>query len=119
MLSRPFEKPLISCERITPEFPLAPLRDPLAAASITSVTFTILFLAISLAAEVIVKDIFVPVSPSGTGNTLSESISCLFSSNLLAPAINIFLRVRLFILFCATIFFLPIKHQFLRPQQKR
>ena len=33
-----------------------------------------------------VRDIFVPVSPSGTGNTLSASTFVLFISSTLAPA---------------------------------
>ena len=49
------------------------------------------------AADCIVMDILVPVSPSGTGNTLSESIYALFFSSRAAPARNISLRSAPFI----------------------
>ena len=44
---------------------------------------------ISFTADIIVSDIFVPVSPSGTGKTFSASTWALFTSNILPPAINI------------------------------
>ena len=43
----------------------------------------------SLTADLIVRVIFVPVSPSGTGNTFSSLIHSLFASKLAAPAKNI------------------------------
>ena len=64
---RDFANPLKSCERITPEFPLAPLSAPVDTAfarfvAVKSVTFDT-----SFNADCIVRVIFVPVSPSGTG----------------------------------------------------
>ena len=44
----------------------------------------------SLTADNIVNVIFVPVSPSGTGNTFNSLIYSLFLSRLFAPAINAF-----------------------------
>ena len=46
----------------------------------------------SLAADMIVIVIFVPVSPSGTGNTFSSFIQSFFESRFLAPARNILAR---------------------------
>ena len=85
-----FVNPLKSCERITPELPLAPLNEPddIALDKLANVGSFILLT--SLAADIIVSDIFVPVSPSGTGNTLSSFIHSFFASRLLAPAKNIF-----------------------------
>ena len=78
-------KPLNICESITPEFPRAPFSAPSDAADATSLTESLLQFCISLAALCIVIDILVPVSPSGTGNTLSESIYALFFSSSAAP----------------------------------
>ena len=70
----PFEKPLKTRERITPEFPLAPLRSAEAIVLATAEHSTSSFISFSSARALpIVMDIFVPVSPSGTGNTLSSS----------------------------------------------
>ena len=44
----------------------------------------------SFAADMIVSVIFVPVSPSGTGNTFSSLMISFFASRLAAPARNIF-----------------------------
>ncbi len=44
----------------------------------------------SLAADMMVKVMFVPVSPSGTGNTLRSLIHSFLESKLAAPAKNIF-----------------------------
>ena len=72
--ARPFEKPLKTRERITPEFPLAPLRSAEAIVLATAEHSTSSFISFSSARALpIVIDIFVPVSPSGTGNTLSSS----------------------------------------------
>ena len=43
-----------------------------------------------VAADMIVSVIFVPVSPSGTGNTFSSLMISFFASRLAAPARNIF-----------------------------
>ena len=64
--------PLKICDNITPELPLAPIREPLAANSAIVYTLSSLALFISLTAEFIVNAILVPVSPSGTGNTFNE-----------------------------------------------
>ena len=66
-------KPFNICDKITPEFPLAPLSAPFATALASGSNSFVVTILSSLTAERIVKDIFVPVSPSGTGNTLSES----------------------------------------------
>ena len=87
------EKPRNSWERMTPEFPLAPRREPedIAFASFSIVGSSIA--ATSLAAERIVIVIFVPVSPSGTGNTLSSLMNSLFISRFFAPERNAFFSV--------------------------
>jgi hypothetical protein len=81
-----FVNPRNSWDRITPEFPLAPLREPeemaLARFSIVGSSMA----ATSLAADMMVMVIFVPVSPSGTGNTFSSLIHSFLASRLLAPA---------------------------------
>ena len=83
--------PLRSCERITPEFPLAPLKEPdEIALQIASIPVLSPRLLTSLAADIMVIVIFVPVSPSGTGKTLSSFIHSFFASRFLAPDKNIF-----------------------------
>ena len=71
---RPFESPLKISERITPEFPRAPrsIADAAVFATSPAVAPSGVFLS-SATAFFIVMDIFVPVSPSGTGNTFSSS----------------------------------------------
>ena len=85
----PLVKPRRSWERITPELPLAPRREPdeIALASV-SISGSVRLLT-SDAADIIVIVIFVPVSPSGTGNTFSSLIHSFFASRFLAPARNI------------------------------
>ena len=66
--ANPLENPLKSSDRITPEFPRAPLKS--AEAAISAACDTVILSSASsssLAAADIVIDIFVPVSPSGTG----------------------------------------------------
>ena len=84
-----FVKPRNNWDKITPELPLAPRNDPeeIAFANEAMVGFSIA--ATSFAADIIVIDIFVPVSPSGTGNTFSSLIHSFLASKLLAPARNI------------------------------
>ena len=96
--------PLRSCERITPELPLAPLSDPvdIALARFSIVGFTIELT--SLAADIIVSVILVPVSPSGTGNTFRSLIHSFFDSRFLAPARNIFCTSAASIVVIATLF---------------
>ena len=75
-------KPRNNWDKITPEFPLAPRREPdeiaLHRESISGFSIA----ATSFAADMIVKVIFVPVSPSGTGktyNTYNEAIKLFFN----------------------------------------
>ena len=88
-----FVNPLKSCERITPELPRAPLKEPeeIALANVSIVGLSIPLT--SFAADIIVNVIFVPVSPSGTGNTFNSLIHSFFASRFLAPAKNIFCKV--------------------------
>ena len=58
--------------------------------------------ATSFAADIIVIDIFVPVSPSGTGNTFSSLIHSFLASKLLAPARNILAKSSAFIVVTST-----------------
>ena len=68
------QKPRKSCDKITPELPRAPRREPLeivfASSSIDGLTRALT----SLDAAIIVNDIFDPVSPSGTGKTFNSFI---------------------------------------------
>ena len=87
--SKPLEKPRNSRERITPEFPLAPRSKAEAAFLATCSTVgSSRRVSSSRFAALMVIDIFVPVSPSGTGNTLSASTCCLQFEMLFAPEIN-------------------------------
>ncbi len=82
------ENPLKSWERITPEFPLAPRREPDEIALANAFMFISVREETSPAADMIVIVILVPVSPSGTGNTLSSLIYSFCDSSLPAPARN-------------------------------
>ena len=79
-------KPLISWLNITPEFPLAPRSEPLAIALATFSMVGSVMAATSFAADMMVMVILVPVSPSGTGNTLSSLMYSLFALRLFAAA---------------------------------
>ena len=59
---------------------------PRATACIISPALTRSRLVISRTAAFMVWDMFVPVSPSGTGKTLSWSTACRFFSSSAAPA---------------------------------
>ena len=87
-----FVNPRNNWDRITPEFPRAPRREPDEIAFARSFITGFSTAATSLAAEMIVMLIFVPVSPSGTGNTFSSLIHSFFASRFFAPAKNIFDR---------------------------
>ena len=65
---------------MTPELPLAPRSMAEAAQSAAALRLVKLFLPSSEAAAPMVRPMLVPVSPSGTGNTLSSFMSCLFCS---------------------------------------
>ena len=83
-------KPLKSWDKITPEFPRAPRKEPeeialqMDAISISPSADT------SLAAAMMVKVILVPVSPSGTGKTFKSLIHSFLDSKFFAPDKNIF-----------------------------
>ena len=68
----PFVKPLNSWERITPEFPLAPRKEPEDIALHKDWISGSAMASTSLEADNMVMVILVPVSPSGTGNTFSS-----------------------------------------------
>ncbi len=97
------QKPLSICDRITPELPLAPRREPDDIAFATALMgASSSRLLISLTADMAVIVIFVPVSPSGTGNTFSSLIQSFLASRLLAPARNILEQSCAFIVFVLT-----------------
>ena len=77
---------------MTPELPRAPLSAPLAAMESILDASCSSFAAISCTVDFIVRDMFVPVSPSGTGKTLSESIHSRFCSSRFAPEMIISLK---------------------------
>ena len=99
-----FDIPLKSKLRITPEFPRAPLSIADAVSAATSPTQSLSVERRSFTALQIVIDIFEPVSPSGTGNTLrSFIVSALFVID--APALNtILLKVEPVIKLLVTVF---------------
>ena len=98
----PLVKPRSSWDRITPEFPRAPLKDPEEIAFATVSIVRSDRLLTSEAADMIVSVMLVPVSPSGTGNTFSSLIHSFFASRFLAPAKNIFVSVFTSIVFIMT-----------------
>jgi len=79
-------------DKITPELPLAPLKEPDEIAFARDFMSGFSSALTSFAADMIVIDILVPVSPSGTGNTFNSLIHSFFASRFLAPARNIFAR---------------------------
>ena len=83
----PFEIPRNSRDVITPELPRAPRSKAEAAILAISPAFLPACFESSLAALPILIDILVPVSPSGTGNTLSSSTRCLSLKILFEPEI--------------------------------
>ncbi len=97
-----FTKPRKICDRITPEFPLAPRREPLEIAFPSSSIVGLFSRLTSFAADIIVIVIFVPVSPSGTGKTFSSLIYSFFASRAFAPARNIFWTIPASILLILT-----------------
>ena len=86
-------KPLNNCDNMTPELPLAPRSEPPEIAFERVAMSGSESAATSFAADIIVIVMFMPVSPSGTGNTFNSFIVSLFASSRLAPARNIFARV--------------------------
>ena len=87
-----FVKPRNNWDKITPELPRAPLKEPdeSAFAIVSIVGFSIA--ATSLAAAMIVMVILVPVSPSGTGNTFNSLIHSFFASRPFAAARTAFCK---------------------------
>src|SRR6059058_2835338 len=71
----PTQKPRKICERITPELPRAPIRAPCAARLAIAERSGSSSPRMSSTADCNVNSILVPVSPSGTGKTLSASTS--------------------------------------------
>ncbi len=78
-------RPFMIWEEITPELPLAPRSAPRDTASQISVNWFDVQAFISFTADCSVSDMFVPVSPSGTGKTLSESTFVRPMSIILDP----------------------------------
>ena len=76
-----FARPRKSRLSITPELPRAPRSMALAAQSAAALRLSNSRLRSSVAAAPIVRDMFVPVSPSGTGKTFSSFMSCRFCSS--------------------------------------
>ena len=83
----PSHRPRKICDVMTPELPRAPMRAPVVIARRTSEAeqpmgkVPILFTTDSS-----VNDMFVPVSPSGTGNTFRRFTSSLRAERLLLAA---------------------------------
>ena len=97
-------KPRRSWDRMTPEFPLAPRREPLETALHSAVMSAFSPNAdTSLAADMMVMVILVPVSPSGTGNTFNSLIHSFLLSRFFAPAKNILDNILASIVFEVTI----------------
>ena len=97
-----FVKPRNSWDRMTPELPLAPRRDP---DEIALDRFSMVgssMAATSLAADMMVSVMFVPVSPSGTGNTFSSLIHSFLASRPFAAARNAFCIISASISFITT-----------------
>jgi hypothetical protein len=89
----PIEKPLKICDKITPEFPLAPKSDSLAKASHNDEALvTFMFLTL-LNPTFKVEDILEPVSPSGTGKTFKLLIVSIWLAILFVADSNIFNNV--------------------------
>ena len=79
-------------EKITPEFPRAPISAPCAMLCAIWPAFAESFFATSWQAACMVSDMFVPVSPSGTGKTLRELTVCWLVLSHVSPAKTSFLR---------------------------
>ena len=82
---RPSAMPRRICEVMTPELPRAPMREPwVMALAISSMVASAGRAWTSLTTVPRVSDMFVPVSPSGTGKTLSLLTSSALSARALA-----------------------------------
>ena len=80
--------PLRNCERITPLFPLAPKNAPWASSLATSPAVTSAPSGHRSMPERRVRNMFVPVSPSGTGNTFSAFTTSRLSSRRSKASLN-------------------------------
>ena len=106
----PLVKPRNNWDNITPELPLAPRKEPEEIAlhkEVMSKSPISCKADTSLAADIIVRVILVPVSPSGTGKTFNSLIHSFLLSRFFAPAKNIFAIILASIIFEATLLFLP------------
>ena len=82
---RPSATPRRICEVMTPELPRAPIREPwVMAPAMASMSASAGRAESSLVTEASVSDMLVPVSPSGTGKTLSLLISSALSETAAA-----------------------------------
>ena len=88
LLDKPLQIPLKIWERITPELPLAPKSIPLDNGLEISPILVDSIDAIVLTPFSMVRHIFVPVSPSGTGKTLRLSTSSKLRRKFLAPLVT-------------------------------
>ena len=83
--TRPSATPRRICEVMTPELPRAPIREPcVMAPAMASMSASAGRAESSLVTEASVSDMLVPVSPSGTGKTLSLLISSALSETAAA-----------------------------------
>ena len=80
--------PRNSSDRITPELPRAPRSSAEAVVSAAFASVGSLSFASSFIAAVMVIDMFVPVSPSGTGKTFSSLICSFCSVMASAPSVT-------------------------------
>src|SRR5699024_7085214 len=79
------EKHLNYWDNITHEFPRAPINKPLEKTFPTSAICALFWVFTSPAPDDIDKFMFVPVSPSGTGNTFKESTKSALFDKLSDP----------------------------------
>lgn len=87
----PSHRPRRIWEVMTPELPRAPMRAPVVTALRMSAPEAPMGrFATLLTTDWMVSDMFVPVSPSGTGNTFRRFTSSLRSSRTLAAAATAF-----------------------------
>ena len=88
--SRPFAVPAKNWERMTPELPRAPKSIPCEKVFITVARLSVSVFSNARIPLSMVRRILSPVSPSGTGNTLSLLTSSALERSVFAPPIAIF-----------------------------
>ena len=86
--STPRASPPMICERITPEFPRAPMSAPCDMAASTAPAAGSAQRSASSIVERIVRYMLVPVSPSGTGKTFTAFTWGMFRSSQTVAAAN-------------------------------